>query len=132
MSAGVGLAGPAALFLNYLEDLPLRAWLDAVGTPQVFRRRDPSAEALAWALAAMDPNAVFEVRSGVLHALARFETAEGRRLSDGRVATRRLRPLTERAALAVLARDRLKADEFAMLYAPFSIVIPPVLLFGIG
>lgn len=126
-------ARPAALFVAYLDELPLRLWLDAA---RVNRRTPGLTEADAALRAALrslvSPAAAFETRNGVLSALERFDTLEGRRLTRGRRATQFLRPETERAALAVLARKCLAAEQFATLYAGFEPLIPAALLFGIA
>ena len=125
-------ARAAALFVTYLEELPLHLWLHA---SRINHGRATSADAdaaLRNALRSlMPPEEVFETRNGVLAALRRFDTAEGRWLTRGRRSTRYLRPETERAALAVLARKQLTAQQFTTLYAGFESLIPSTLLFGI-
>jgi hypothetical protein len=71
------------------------------------------------------------LREGVLDALQRFESPEGRWLTRSRFATEHLRLATEHAALALLARRRLSEREFENLYAPFESAIPSALLLGL-
>ena len=74
---------------------------------------------------------VFETRSAVMIALSRFQSGDGQWLTRRRGSTQNLRPSTERAALAVLARRYLDADQFTRLYAAFESLIPAALLFGL-
>ncbi|HTE45940.1 MAG TPA: hypothetical protein VK636_11890 [Gemmatimonadaceae bacterium] len=119
------------LFLGYLMELPLVAWIEAARG----RRHVPGmidAEAALRAVERLDRGAqIFAVKEAVLLALQRFETGDGPRLTRTRFATEHLRPATEHAALAVLVRQSLTREQFATLYAPFEPVIPVALLFGI-
>jgi hypothetical protein len=123
---------PVDLFVAYLYDLPLPDWVQATRTSLRGAASEHAASSLASALQRfMDPRAIFETRAAVLSALQRFDTADGRRLTRSRDARRTLRPATEQAALAVLARRHLDAGDFDTLYAPFESRIPAVFLFGL-
>jgi hypothetical protein len=120
------------LFLANLGEVSLREWV--VATVSVPHGPDFTAarRALETALRRVrDPNVVFETTNAVFDALHRFESAEGRRITRLRRATENLRPATERAALAVLMRGELSAEQFSLLYEPFEPLIPAVLLFGL-
>ncbi|HEY9228074.1 MAG TPA: hypothetical protein VIP11_15565 [Gemmatimonadaceae bacterium] len=120
------------LFVAYLYDLPLADWVEVARHHNEDRRTPHATPALSEALRRfVDPRAIFETRDAVLSALQRFDTPEGRRATRWRSATRHLRPATENAALAVLARRHLDADTFASIYAPFEPVISSALLFGL-
>jgi hypothetical protein len=123
---------PVDLFVAYLYDLPLSDWVQATQNRHWDSSLDQAMSALSSALRRFtDPRAIFETRDAVLSALQRFDTAEGRRLTRSRIARGYLRPATEQAALAVLARRHLDTSDFATLYAPFESRIPSVLLFGL-
>jgi hypothetical protein len=125
-------ARAAALFVLYLDELPLHRWLEAARMNHASPGYAETDAILRAALQSfVSPAAVFETRNGVLAALQRFDSAEGRWLTRGRRSTQYLRPETERAALAVLARRHLEGDQFAALYAGFEPLIPAALLFGI-
>ena len=123
---------PVDLFVAYLYDLPLADWVDATRNHMPHPASEAAASTLASALRRFtDPRAVFETRNAVLSALQRFDTTEGRRLSRSRITRGRLRPITEQAALAVLAHRHLDGDDFSALYAPFESRVPSVFLFGL-
>ncbi len=121
-----------ALFVTYLDELPLRRWLEAThthhGDPRLAQAHAALRDALNAHASAED---VFAARNAVLLSLQRFDSAEGRWLMRGRGSTQDLRPRTEGAALAVLAHEHLAADHFAVLYGGFEALIPIALLFGI-
>jgi hypothetical protein len=125
--------GPANLFLAYLRELPLGAWVRATKATDVGSEFTNAHSALHAALREChERGAVFGIRDAVFDALHRFEAPEGRRLTRVRHVADNLLPGTERAALAVLMRPQLTQAEFEVLYAGFAEVIPSVLLFGLG
>jgi len=123
--------GAVAIFLQYLTDIPLRAWVEAARRRALTPHMD-AAEGTLHVVARLSATEVFAVKQAVLDALQRFESVEGRRLTRARYATDHLRLATEHAALAVLLRNRLEPSDFVTLYAPFEPVIPNALLFGIA
>jgi hypothetical protein len=120
-----------AIFLEYLTDIPLRAWVEAARRRALTQRMHKAEEALH-VVARQSATEAFAVKQAALDALQRFESVEGRRLTRARYATDHLRLATEHAALAVLLRDQLEPSDFVTLYAPFEPVIPSALLFGIA
>jgi hypothetical protein len=123
---------PAYIFLAYLREVPLRDWLVATFHASNPPELAPARAALEIAVRqAPDHRAVFAIQDATLNALQRFDGAEGRRLSRIRHSTDNLRPATEQAALAVLLRKELSAEQFSLLYAPFESLVPSVLLFGL-
>ena len=120
-----------AIFLEYLTEIPLRAWVEAARRRALTEHMDEAEQALHVA-AQQSAAEVFAVKQATLDALQRFESVEGRRLTRPRAATAHLRLATEHAALAVLLRGQLEPMHFATLYAPFEPVIPNALLFGIA
>lgn len=126
-----GDARAASLFITYLKELPLAAWVEAARWRALVPRMAEAEKALQLVVQHIDAREVFPTREAVLDALQRFECDEGRRVTRGRLSTQHLRPATERAALAVLVRHHLSADDFATLYAPFEPAIPSALLFGL-
>ena len=120
-----------AIFLEYLTDLPLRAWVEAARRRAHTEHMAEAEEAL-YAVARQSATDAFAVKQATLDTLQRFESVEGRRLTRPRHATEHLRLATEHAALAVLLRGQLEPSYFMTLYAPFEPVIPSALLFGIA
>lgn len=118
------------VFIAYLKELSLKTWVEAARRRPFVRTSDADM-ALQVAVRQLDPRDVFAAKEGVLDALQRFESPEGRWLTRSRYATEHLRLATEHAALAVLARHRLSAGEFENLYAPFESAIPAALLVGL-
>jgi len=123
--------GAVAIFLQYLTDIPLRAWVEAARRRALTPHMDAAEHALH-VVARQSASDVFAVKQAALDALQRFESVEGRRLTRARYATDHLRLATEHAALAVLLRGQLAPSDFATLYEPFEPVIPNALLFGIA
>jgi len=120
------------LFVAYLQELPLHLWLHAARTNHGAPNPADADGALRTALRSLvAPADVLETRNGVLAALQRFDSPEGRWLTRGRRSTQYLRPETERAALAVLARKHITPEQFATLYAGFEPLVPTALLFGL-
>jgi hypothetical protein len=123
---------PAAVFIAHLEELPLAAWLAATRQRQHVRDRAKTESALDAIIRGLPDQAlVLTTRNAVLYALQRFASPEGRYITRVRRASEHLRPATEQAALAVLARDHLSPEQFTALYEPFELLIPAVLLFGL-
>lgn len=120
------------VFVAYLAELPLASWVEAARRRPLIPKMTDAERSLQFIVRQLDHHRdEFATRDAVLAALQRFECAEGRHLTRTRLATEHLRPATEHAALAVLVRPRLSADEFATLYAPFEPVIPIALLIGL-
>ena len=120
------------LFVSYLHELPLVAWMNATRQRKHHPKYNVAIRSLDVALQGLgDSEMVFTTRDAVLSQLQRFDGEEGRTAGLDRQWTQGLRSQTERAALGVLARDKLSAEDFAQLYAPFESLIPPALLFGI-
>lgn len=123
---------PSAVFLAYLDELPLAPWLAATRKRQHIPNRKEAEVALESIVRSLpDQGRVLATRHGVLEALQRFESVEGRYLTRLRRASEHLRPATEQAALAVLVRPDLSAGQFAVLYEPFEMLVPAVILFGL-
>lgn len=123
----------ASLFVTYLQEVPLVAWMSATRQRKHDPKYDAAIRSLEVALQAMgDPQLAFTTRDAVLSQLQRFDGDEGRSAGLDRRWTQGLRSQTERAALAVLVRDKLSAHDFAQLYSPFESLIPSTLLFGIA
>jgi hypothetical protein len=123
---------PATVFIAHLEELPLAAWLAATRQRQHVRGRAKTEAALdAIVRGLADQSPVLATRNAVLYALQRFTSEEGRYITRLRRASEHLRPATEQAALAVLARDHLSPEQFMDLYEPFEPLIPAVLIFGL-
>ena len=120
-----------AIFLEYLTDIPLRAWVEAARRRALTEHMN-EAEVALHVVARQSATEAFAVKQATLDVLQRFESVEGRRLTRPRYATDHLRLATEHAALAVLLRGRLEPRDFVTLYAPFEPVIPNALLFGIA
>jgi hypothetical protein len=118
------------VFIAYLKELSLNTWVEAARRRPFVRTSDADM-ALQVAVRRLDPRDVFAAKEGVLDALQRFESPEGRWLTRSRFATEHLRLATEHAALALLARRRLSEREFENLYAPFESAIPSALLLGL-
>jgi hypothetical protein len=120
------------IFVSYLSEIPLKAWVEAARR-RLLTRRMAEAELALHTLERQsdDSSRLFAVKDAVLNALQRFECAEGRYLTRQRSVTDHLRLATEHAALAILLRNRLQAEDFATLYAPFEPAIPSTLLFGL-
>lgn len=124
---------PAAVFIAHLEELRLAAWLAATRQRQHVRDRAKTEAALEAIVRDLPDQApVLATRNAVLYALQRFSSQEGRYITRLRRASEHLRPATEHAALAVLAREHLSPEQFTALYEPFESLIPAVLLFGLG
>lgn len=66
---------------------------------------------------------VWRARDNVETALHRFESVEGRSFTRRPGALMRIRRVTERAALAVLARDALRDEEFTEMVGAFSALV---------
>jgi hypothetical protein len=128
--AHAGDARAVRVFIAYLKELSLKTWVEAARRRPFVRTSDADT-ALQVAVRQLDPRAVFAAKEGVLDALQRFESPEGRWLTRSRYATEHLRQATEHAALAVLARRRLSVGEFENLYATFESAIPAALLVGL-
>jgi hypothetical protein len=125
-------ARAASLFIVYLKELSLDAWVEAARWRALVPRMADAERTLQTVIRQMQAERdVFATKEAVLDALQRFESAEGRRLTRTSYATEHLRAASERAALAVLVRSRLTDDDFGILYAPFERVIPSALLFGL-
>ena len=123
---------PSVVFVAHLDDLPLATWLAATRRRQHVPDRKEAEAALEAIIRSLPDQAlVLATRRAVLDALQRFESVEGRYLTRLRRASEHLRPATEQAALAVLARPDLSARQFGALYEPFETLIPAVLLFGL-
>ena len=125
--------GPVQLFIHYLNELPLREWIEAARRrPYVPHIADAEASLASIVRDYHDRQAVFAAKGAVLEALQRFESAEGRQLTRSLLVTKHLRQTTENALLAVLLRKHLTPDQFASLYVPFESLIPSALLVGLG
>jgi len=120
------------LFLVYLRELPLDGWVQAVKQRPRVPNMSKAEGALRLVVRQLDHRGdIFATKDAVLDALQRFECADGRRLTRVRSANEHLRPATENAALAILLRQRLSAEDFSTLYAPFETLIPSAILFGL-
>lgn len=128
-----GEARAANLFIVYLKELPLQTWVEAARWRALVPKMADAERTLLAVIRQFDnPRSVFATREAVLDALQRFTSPEGRHLTRASFATDHLQPATEHAALAVLVRRHLSADDFGTLYAPFEPVIPSALLFGLS
>jgi len=122
-----------SLFLEYLQDVPLAAWMNVTRQRTHDAKYNGAVTALRNAIRELgESEPVFATREAVLAQLQRFDGVEGEAAGLSRRWTRNLRPETEHAALAVLLRDRLSADDFAELYGAFEPLIPAALLFGMA
>lgn len=113
-------AGTSVAFMERLSALPLREWHRiAMATP-----KEISSELECALTGALDASAnafeTWRVRDGVATLLFRFECAEGRLLTRPRGTLAHIRCVTERAALAVLVRERLAEPDFVGLIGGFA------------
>jgi len=107
-------------FVDRLLLLPLVTWRDAA---MACPRQLAATAAQALTEAMRTPELALEVwntRDDVETALCRFDCAEGRVLLRARGQREHVHAVSERAALAVLVHDVLRAQDFSACYGGFA------------
>ena len=108
--------------------LPLVTWRDtAMACPSHLAASTEQALADAVRASGMALD-VWNTRDDVETAICRFDCAEGHELLRARGQREQVHLVTERAALAVLVREALPAQEFSACYGAFHRCIPPATL----
>ncbi|HEX9484993.1 MAG TPA: hypothetical protein VF929_10450 [Gemmatimonadaceae bacterium] len=112
-----------ALFMDRLMSISLDSW-HQMAVASMDQSREPQSVIAPGALdARVSAFEVWRARDNVETALHRFESAEGRTFTRRPGDLMRIRRATECAALAVLARDTLTAQEFTEMVGGFSVLV---------
>lgn len=112
-------------FTDWLEEVPLAIWRGAaVGCPSTLPKvvADSLERALGARAVALD---IWNTKDDVDAALWRFTSAEGRWLAGRRRLRLHIALVTERAALALVVRQRLGKEAFAHAFGGFAAHFPP-------
>ena len=115
----------ATAFVEHLLRLSLAAWHDAA-VRSASELDDVTSRAFAEVL--RTPEVAWDawcVRDDVEAAFCRFECPEGRALLRPRGERKRVRAISDRAALAVLVHDMISMSDFGRCYGEFGHCIAP-------